>query len=229
MSKLGFTFYPKDWWTSDTFFELEPVERYFFLEFVFLMYQNDGYLTYSKEQIEVRLRTQIKPKIWEKITQLLTQTDLGYTLDSVKKRRSKAETSRENGKKGGRPPKPKNPEINLPLEREREREYKLKESESKKETQQHSQNHLDLTQFVNPDNLTEEQKRERMIALHDELKNSGIWLNDVSRITHTKESETWHTIKIFLDELKAKDDFYKSIREVKKHCISWIRKYKPAL
>ena len=116
MSKLGFTFYPKDWWTSDTFFNLDSEERYIYLECIFLMYQNDGYLNLSKEQINARLRTQIKPKVWSKITQLLTKTDLGYTHDSIKKRSSKASTSRENGRKGGRPKKPNNPPINLPLE-----------------------------------------------------------------------------------------------------------------
>jgi len=132
MSKLGFTFYPKDWWTSETFFELEPIERYLYLEMMFLMYQNDGYFTLSKTQFERRLLTQIKPNNWEKITQLLTYSELGYTHESVKKRRSKADISRENGKKGGRPPKPRNPEINPPLE------YKEKgieiEEESKTES-----------------------------------------------------------------------------------------------
>ncbi len=218
MSKLGFTFYPKDWWTSDTFFILSPDERYIYLEMLFYMYQNDGYFNLEKEIFERRLITEIKPSSWKKITQLLTQTDLGYTHESVDRRRTKAEISRENGKKGGRPPKPGNPTKNPPLERENKREI---ENENK--------DYLNLTTFVNPDELTEDQKRERMIALHDELKNSQIWLDDVSRITHTKNSDTWNTIKIFLDELKAKDDFYKSIREVKKHCISWIRKYKPAL
>lgn len=130
MSKLGFTFYPKDWWTSDMFFELEPIERYIYLEMLFYMYQNNGYLTLTKEQLERRLITQIKPSTWEKITQQLTKHELGYTHDSVYKRRSKADVSRENGKKGGRPKKPRNPEINPPLE------YKEKENINiyKKET-----------------------------------------------------------------------------------------------
>ena len=66
MAKLGFTFYPKDWWTSDTYFELDPFERYVYLECLFLMYANDGYLTTSKDKLELRLRTQIKPSTWEK-------------------------------------------------------------------------------------------------------------------------------------------------------------------
>lgn len=119
MAKLGFTFYPKDWWTSDTFFELDSEERYIYLECIFFMYQNNGYLNLDKPKLETRLRTKIKPKVWQKITQLLTYTDLGYTHNSVKKRGKKADTSRENGKLGGRPPiikEPNNPTINLPLE-----------------------------------------------------------------------------------------------------------------
>ena len=128
MAKLGFTFYPKDWWTSDTFFDLDADERYIYLEMIFLMYQNGGYINLTKPQIELRLRTQIKPNVWDKITQLLTCDDLGYTLKSVAKRKLKADTSKINGKKGGRPPKqkePNNPALNPPLEK--------KEKENRKE------------------------------------------------------------------------------------------------
>mgnify|MGYP003112106844 CR=1 FL=1 len=123
MSKLGFTFYPKDWWTSDTYFDLNIVERYYYLEMLFIMYQNDGYFTLTKEKFERRLLTQIKPSEWEKITQHLTKSDLGYSHSSVNKRRTKAVVARENGAKGGRPKKPKNPALNPSLE------YKEKEKE----------------------------------------------------------------------------------------------------
>jgi hypothetical protein len=116
MSALGFTFYPKDWWTSDSFFEFDARERYVYLELIFLMYQNDGYVILDREQVGQRLRMDIPLSVWSKITQKLTKTDLGYTHHSVKKRNAKAVTSRENGKKGGRPPKPNNPPVNPPLE-----------------------------------------------------------------------------------------------------------------
>ncbi len=132
--KLGFMFYPKDWWTSDTFFDLDPEERYIFLECMFLMYQNGGYLTLTKVQIERRLLTQIKPNIWEKLTQLYTKSDLGYTLESVKKRRTKADTSRENGKLGGRPKQTQEPtETNLknPPSETKVNKTKVKKEEGK--------------------------------------------------------------------------------------------------
>jgi hypothetical protein len=138
MNKLGFTFYPKDWWTSNMFFELDAFERYIYLEMIFYMYQNDGYFNITKEQFERRLITQIKPNTWEKITQQLTQDELGYTHSSIKNRRTKADISRENGKKGGRPKKPKNLEKNPPLEREREREDKKKEKEKENSKNSHA-------------------------------------------------------------------------------------------
>jgi len=132
-SKLGFTFYPKDWWTSDTFFDLEAEERYLYLECLFLMYQNDGYLDISREKIAARMRMEISENMWKKITNYFEIDDeLGFTHSSVNKRLRKASASRENGKKGGRPKKPRKPsekpEENLPLESEREEE---REEESK--------------------------------------------------------------------------------------------------
>lgn len=127
MSKLGFTFYPKDWWTSDTFFDLEPVERYIYLECIFLMYQNDGYIKNDKSYVEKRVGIKIDDTIWGKITQKLTQDEFGLTHKSVNKRLRKAIANRENGKKGGRPQKPKKPndkpKKNPPLkEKEKEKE-----------------------------------------------------------------------------------------------------------
>src|SRR5690606_23978647 len=126
-TKLGFTFYPKDWWSSDSYFNLDAFERYVYLECLFLMYTNGGYLTQDRTQIENRIREPIKPNSWDKITQSFISTDLGYSLPSVNKRLKKAVTNRLNGQKGGRPPsntKPKKPNLetqnNPPLERERE-------------------------------------------------------------------------------------------------------------
>ncbi len=133
--KLGFTFYPKDWWTSDTFFDLEAEERYLYLECLFLMYQNDGYLDLKREKIAARLRMEISEEMWKKITDYFEVDDeLGFTHPSVNKRLRRAQASRENGKGGGRPKgstkKPKKPsgkpEENLPLESEREGEEEIK-------------------------------------------------------------------------------------------------------
>ena len=86
-----------------------------------------------------------------------------------------------------------------------------------------------MTKYVDSNDLTEDEKRERINAIAIELKQSTIWLNDVSRITRTSGTETWNLVKTFLDELKAKEDYFKSISSIKSHFINWYRKYKPAL
>lgn len=117
MSELGFTFYPKDWWASDSFFDLTPLQRYYYLECLFLMYLEKGCIKTQKTQIEKRLQTQISDEDWNEITQKFEIIDGKYTHKSVNKRLRKTLANRENGKKGGRPKKnPENPEKNPPLE-----------------------------------------------------------------------------------------------------------------
>lgn len=130
MAQLGFTFYPKDWWSSDSFFILEPVERYVYLELLFIMYSNNGVVSNNRELLERRLRTKITENTWLKVCSLLTIDGDNLTSEKVKKRIKKSLSSKENGKKGGRPPKdeePKKPnekpnsenQVNLKIEHEK--------------------------------------------------------------------------------------------------------------
>lgn len=101
--KLGFTFYPQNWWTSDSFFLLQPFERYIFLECIFMMYNNNGWLSDNKLIIERRLGTAIKDNVWSKITDLMIKDGDQFTLNSVSKRLKKTISNRKNGKLGGAP------------------------------------------------------------------------------------------------------------------------------
>lgn len=148
MSQLGFTFYPKDWWTSDSFYILNPFERYIYLELLFMMYDNGGSIKNDKVRVERRLGTTIKDDVWSKITDLMVEDGDQLTNMSVNKRLSRAVSSRENGKKGGRPPKkeiekptkPNNETQNNPaLEIGKEIESNTKEklsNESKKKAEE---------------------------------------------------------------------------------------------
>lgn len=134
--KLGFTFYPKDWWTSESYFELTPIQRYYYLECLFIMYSNDGYMKTQKTQFENRTRTQVLQKDWDTVVSRFELLNEQFTHVSVNKRLRKTIANRENGKKGGRPikeiEKPKKPNLktqkNPPLEREREREIEINKS-----------------------------------------------------------------------------------------------------
>lgn len=131
MDKLGFTFYVKDWWTSDTYFDLDFFERYIFLECMFSMYNNGGSMKPDKKNFERRHSVKITDEQWENVTKHFVIEDGNFTLTSVNKRLKKAITNRLNGQAGGRPPKPKKPSLetqkNPPLEREREIESEREE------------------------------------------------------------------------------------------------------
>ena len=113
MTQLGFTFYPKDWWASDSFYALNPFERYIYLELLFMMYVNDGFVSNNRVNAERRLHTTIKEDVWLKITDLMVKDGDQLTHRSVNARLRKTLVNRENGKLGGRPRKdennPKNP------------------------------------------------------------------------------------------------------------------------
>ncbi|GEM67592.1 hypothetical protein SMI01S_11980 [Sphingobacterium mizutaii NBRC 14946 = DSM 11724] len=103
MASLGFTFYPKDWWTSDTFYALQPFERYVYLECIFMMYVNDGWLSDNKLNVERRLGTTIKDEVWCKITDLFVKDGDMLTHKSVNARLRKTIANQNNGLLGGRP------------------------------------------------------------------------------------------------------------------------------
>lgn len=134
---LGFTFYPQDWWTSETFFILNETERYLFLELIFSMYSNGGTVKNNKVLFENRMRTKIEDSVWKTITDLMVKDGEYLTLLSVNKRMKKAEASRENGKKGGRPQgieKPKKPNLETQKNPPLETKVKLSIKETKSTT-----------------------------------------------------------------------------------------------
>ncbi|WP_312363995.1 GIY-YIG nuclease family protein [Sphingobacterium sp.] len=103
MSKLGFTFYPKDWWSSDTYFDLTPIQRYIYLECIFLMYSRNGTMDSDKNKLERRLGMQISQDDWKEISKNFVDEGDCLSLKSVDNRMKRVTANRENGKKGGRP------------------------------------------------------------------------------------------------------------------------------
>ncbi|MGJ1362928.1 hypothetical protein ACR79B_20550 [Sphingobacterium spiritivorum] len=210
--KLGFTFYPKDWWSSDSYFSLDAFERYVFLECLFLMYTNGGYLTQEKTQIENRIREQIKPNSWEKITQLFTMSNLGYSLPSVNKRLKKAVSNRLNGQKGGRPPsleKPKKPnsetQKNPPLEREREEEREIeRESVIEKE--------LTPTKWG----------KQPLEILKKNCSSHQTWLESIGMKNSQTIDQVVEWFNAFCLHLEATNRLEETEQEFKRYCASWI-------
>lgn len=130
--KLGFTFYPQDWWSSDTFFDFDPLERYVYLECLFLMYRNDGYMKTEKSHFENRIRIKVSDKVWEKVTQKFILHNEEYTSLAVNKRLNKSDVARKNGLMGGRPAKitHKSHSVISSVNQDEKAKYKEKEKEN---------------------------------------------------------------------------------------------------
>jgi hypothetical protein len=133
--KLGFTFYPQDWWSSDSFYDFDAFERYVYLECLFLMYRNGGYMKTQKTHFENRIRIHVSDSVWDKVTQKFVIVNDEFTSHTVNARLRKAITARENGNLGGRPAKitHKTSLVNQD-EKAKEKEKEKEETEIERET-----------------------------------------------------------------------------------------------
>src|SRR5687768_4598868 len=110
MEKISMPWYPKDWWTSDTFFELTNSQRYLYLELLFMMYMSaDSTVKNDRAFISRKLSTEFTMEDWNAVTDRLTLEGDFMTSESVKRRRRPDEARAQNGKLGGRPGKDEKP------------------------------------------------------------------------------------------------------------------------
>lgn len=228
--QLGFTFYPKDWWTSDTFFLLTPFERYVYLELLFMMYSNDGFVSNNKVMVEGRLRTAITDKVWSKITDLLVEDGDKLTHRSVNKRLARILANRENGKKGGAPKgnsnaskQPKQPNETT----QNNPPYKEKEKENRKEKESEESSHAHAHEVVPELPETDAPKPEWYTHTVDELEKvlvgSQIWKESVCMQYRIGPGDVDAWIGKFSGHLKASGEETKTLRDGKKHFSSWLR------
>lgn len=242
--KLGFTFYPKDWWTSETFFDLSPSQRYIYLECLFLMYSNDGLLKTQKTQFENRIRISVSVEDWEIVTGLFIFEDGFFTHPSVNKRLRKAISNRENGKKGGRPPKEQETQITqknnpkkptLERERERERETKLKEDKNNIKSFHQQQPKLFIDDDGKPYDKFEPNGK-TYVPVEKDVKFSSMdqvariliasdWLNVYAKnamIPMHEDAKEW--IAKFQDFCITTGKEHLVLEEFKSHCFYWTKK-----
>lgn len=209
MDKLGFTFYPKDWWSSETFYALQPNQRYIYLECLFLMYSNDGYMKTQKTQFENRMRLIILEEDWKTVTNLFIIENEMYTHVSVNKRMKKTIANRRNGLLGGRPTKddgkPKKPNIetqnNPPLESERE--YK--------------------------ENIIENKVEDDAVALKHNVYlklclNQKTWIETIEMQKVIKAGKIEISLKNYNLHLIAHGENKTSIKDYQSHFVNWMNK-----
>ena len=130
MTRLGYTFYPKDFISDPDVMMMDSSERGIYRDLIDLAYMNDNKIKYSIDKIARYCNSDSESvkKVLELKGKLIGKY---WSIPSCDKRIAKANVNRENAKKRGRPPKPKNNPTNNPnltqnerqREREREREY----------------------------------------------------------------------------------------------------------
>jgi hypothetical protein len=104
MEKISMPWYPKDWWTSDTFFTLTIPQRYIYLELLFMMWMSaDSRVKNDRVFIGRKLSAELPVQDWQAAVSRLVSDGDYLTSDNVKRRRRPDEARAENGAKGGRP------------------------------------------------------------------------------------------------------------------------------
>lgn len=229
MVNLGFTFYPKDWWTSDSFFILSAFERYVYLELLFMMYSNGGFVLDNKVLVEGRLRTTIKEEVWRKITDLLVKEGDKLTHKSVNSRLKKTLANRENGKLGGRPkrdvPKPNKPkqetQNNPPLENEVEIESEI-EIKDNTPTSYLDNNNEDRIKSFNFSQLG----KQPIEKLKKNLAGAQTWFDQVGMKNSILPQEVGLWFEKFCTHCLAQGKDQMTEKDFKSYFANWVTKMK---
>jgi len=58
----------------------------------------------------------------------------------------------------------------------------------------------------------------------EEVRNSQVWIEDIQRMKKLSESQVINYLVEFLQDLKLKEDYFKSIAEIKRHFINYLNR-----
>ena len=83
---------------------------------------------------------------------------------------------------------------------------------------------INLSKSIGKELMTDEEKQLRFDTLKTELTNWSSWHESLCIATKRNRINVLSLINDFLNNLKADDDYYKDLTEIKKHCRNWINK-----
>lgn len=128
MSKLGYTWYPKDFISDPEVMMMSAEERSVYRDLIDLAMLNDNKIKFSL--LELERYTNAKKETIQNVLELKGKKHKEFwSIPSCQKRLNKASVNRDNGNKGGRPKKPKqNPELN-PNKTQDERQIEIEKKE----------------------------------------------------------------------------------------------------
>ena len=58
----------------------------------------------------------------------------------------------------------------------------------------------------------------------DEIRNSHIWIQDIERMKKLSEGQVINYLVEFLQDLRLKEDYFKSIGEIKRHFVNYLNR-----
>jgi len=204
MTQLGYTWYPKDWFTSSTRKRLKrfPLVKYAIRELFDLMYMELAPIEMNREYLIDDLDIELSDDEYEKLMEHIeVQPDGKWWINSVKKRISKAESARENGKKGGRPKK-----TQEPRKKTQEQNPKNPPSESKSKRESKSKSKRESK------SKSKRESKEGFLAL-DILRNEKleelniIWMQNKKQIPDIKKLQNSFNDKMELEVAQGKIEF----------------------
>lgn len=83
---------------------------------------------------------------------------------------------------------------------------------------------INLSKSIGKELMTDEEKQLRFDTLKTELTNWSSWHESLCIATKRNRINVLSLINDFLNNIKADDDYYKDLTEIKKHCRNWINK-----
>jgi|ETNmetMinimDraft_12_1059888.scaffolds.fasta_scaffold14118_6 hypothetical protein len=197
MKTLGYTFYPKDWNSSDAVFGLTLEERGFYRELIDLAMLNDN-------------KTKVNVKLWgrkynaiESVIQDILDSLLELELIEIEENIvfvpscEKRLSFIRNGKKGGRP---KGSKTN--------RKVKRTNNLIGKQRKKKEENKIEI---------------ENELLLNNCLTNTK-WLKFVANSKNMKIESVKEKLIKFESDLRVKDDEKGNMKEFKNHFINWLNK-----
>lgn len=225
MAQLGYTWYPKDWFISNTRKRLKrfPLVRYALRELFDLMYIESGPIEMNREYLFDDLDIELSDKEYDKLMDYVdVQEDGKWWIRTIKRRITKAEAARENGKKGGRPKKDKSGDN--PIEEK-------------------TQKPTNKTQQQNPNNPPSEREREskREIKVKEKVKENNslaldilkkekqseldiLWMQNKTQIPDSKKLIDSFNAKMELEAAQGKISFEATelMPRFKGYVIQWV-------
>ena len=76
---------------------------------------------------------------------------------------------------------------------------------------------------VEPSDLSEVEKEERLLLIREELLNSYTWHDKIARICKITPEEVPKLVKEFVNVIDARSEYFDDLDEIKSHGVNWIK------